>query len=183
MTTHGLLIAGLISLSIVGCASDPNKEAQDARDAQLSSERKQSQSNADDRSDTRVKAAEMQRENTDATATGSSATKDRTSADAKLTEARAIHRAKANERLEKADARMNELKALADKGGGKTSTAARDALKTVDTQRTTVTRELEQLPRVGDENWDQAKKSVDSQLQTLEDLIKKSANEVDKTKK
>ena len=183
MTKGFLLVAGFFSFSLFACAGDPNKQAEDAHDAELKSERKQLQNNADDRSDTRVKAAEVQRENTEATASGSSATKDRASADAKLTEARDVYRAKATERLEKVDARTVELKALVDKAGGKAPTASRDSLKTVDTQRSMVTRELDQLPRVTNDTWQQAKTSLDTQLDSLEGLVKKAAVEVEKIKK
>ncbi len=184
MTTKRLfLAAAALSISAWACASDPNKQAEHAHDAELKSERKQTQSNADERSDTRVKAAEAQRENTEANATGSSAAKDRTSADAKLTEARDVYRAKATERLEKIDARTVELKALVDKAGGKAPTTSRDSLRTVDTQRSMVTRELEQIPRVANDNWQQAKTSLDGQLDSLEGLVKKAATEVEKIKK
>ena len=183
MTSKYLVFVSLVSTTLLACAGDPNKKADDAHDAELKSERKEQQASADERGDTRIKAAEVQRENTEATATGSSANKDRTSADAKLTEARDIYRAKATERLEKVDARTSELKALVDKAGGKATTSSRDALKTVDTQRSIVTRELEQLPRVANDSWQQAKTSLDGQLDNLEGLAKKAANEVDKFKK
>lgn len=181
--TIKVLSAGLFTLGLLACAGDPNKQANDARDGELKSDRKQEQANADGRGEARVNAAEAQRANTDATATGAPATKDRVSADAKLTEARDIYRAKSTERLEKADARAAELKALVDKAGGKAPTAARDALKTVDTQRSLVTKELEQLPRIANDDFKQAKTSLDTQLDNLEGLLKKAGNEVDKIKK
>jgi hypothetical protein len=151
-STRLLFAAGLFSLSAFACASDPNKQASDAHDAELKSERKQEQANADQRGDLRVNAAEAERGNTTATATGTPAAKKETAADAKLAEARAIHRAKATERLEKTDARVNELKALVTKAGPKATTASRDALTTVDAQHGMVTRELDQLPNVPNDN-------------------------------
>lgn len=178
-----LLAAGFLSVFVFACASDPNKQADDAHNAELKSERKQEQQNADNRSESRVNAAEVQRDNTEAKATGTSATKDRINADAKLTEARAIYRAKATERLEKADAKTAELKALVDKAGAKATTASRDSLKTVETHRTTVTGDLAQLPQVPNENWEGAKTSLDGKLDSLEALVKKAASDVDKFKK
>lgn len=184
MTTKRLLLAaGLLSISAFACASDPNKQANDAHDAELTSQRQKVQDNAETRSDTRVKAAEMQRQNTEGSASGSPTEKDRTSADAKLMEARDIYRAKATERFEKLNARAAELKVLVDRAAGKASTASRDALKTVDTQRLMVARELDQLPKVANDDWSQAKTSLDTQLDSLEGLVKKAANEIDKFKK
>jgi hypothetical protein len=185
MTTRLLLGAGLCSLTLTlfACAGDPNKQANDARDAELKAERKQVQTTADDRSEARVEAAGAQRDTTEANATGGSAKKDRVGADAKMTEARAIYRAKSTERLEKADARTAELKALVEKAGGKATTASRDALKTVETQRSLVTRELDNLPKMADDDFKKVQTSLDTQLDNLEGLVKKAANEVDKFKR
>jgi hypothetical protein len=182
-STRLLFAAGFLSVSVFACASDPNKQASDAHDAELKSERKQEQASADQRSDLRVNAAEAQRDNTEASATGTSAAKKVTAADAKLTEARATYRAKATERLEKTDARITELKALVTKAGPKATTSSRDALTTVDTQRVMVARELDQLPNVPNDNWSQATSGLDTQLDSLEGLVKKAGNEVDKFKK
>ena len=181
MTTKPtLLLAGLFSIFAFACAGDPNKQANDARAAKIEAERKQSQDSAEGRSDARVNAAEVKRENTEATAGGSTASKDRASADAKLAEARDVHRAKATARLEKLDARTSELKALIDRAGAKASTAARDALKTVATQRSMVTRSLDDLPKVANDGWKQATTRLDAQLDDLERLEKAAANEIDR---
>ena len=181
-TTKRLLIAALLPLSMFACASDPNKQADDAHAAELKSERKQQVSNADERADQRVAAAGAERSTTTTSAGGSAASQDSAGADAKLTEARAVFRAKATERLEKADARTSELKQLIDRAGAKATTASRDAMNVVGTQRTMVTQELDALPRVANDNWNGAKTSLDSQLTTLESLVKKAADEVGKFK-
>jgi len=179
-----LALSIVISASLLGaCASDPNKQANDAHDAELASQRKATQERADDRSDTRVRAAEVQRDDTAASASGPSATRDRTAADANLTEARAVYRAKATERLEKIDARIAELKALVAKAGAKATTASHDALRTVDSQRPMVTGQLDKLPHVANDDWKSAKESLDAQLDTLEGLTKKAGDQVDKFKK
>jgi len=181
--TRLLLGAGLLAMGLFACAGDPNKQANDAHDSELKSERKQTQSTADERRETRVTAAEAERSATEANASGSAAAQDRVSADAKLTEARDVFRAKATGRLEKVDARTSELRQLVDRAGAKASTASRDALKTVDTQRSLVTRELDQLPKRANDEWDHAKTSLETQLDDLEGLVKKAANEVSKFKK
>jgi hypothetical protein len=183
MTTKRLLGAGLFSIALFACAGDPNKQANDAHDAELKSERKQTQNNAEKRSDNRVDAAEAQRDTTDANASGTSARKNSVQADSKMTEARTVYRAKATERLEKADARTAELTALVEKAGAKATTSSRDALKTVETQRGLVTRELDQLPQQSDDDFKQAQTSLDTQLDNLEGLVKQTGKEVDKFKK
>lgn len=193
MTHRSTLLAGLLSLSLcslVACAGDPAKQADSAHDAELKSERKQTENAADNRSETRVNAAEAQRDNTDAVATGGTApaTKNNAStsatlADAKLTEARDVARAKSTERLEKLDAKTSELRQLVDKAGGKAPTSARDSLKTVDTQRGLVTTALDQFPKVSNDDFKQAKTSLDTQLDILEGLVKKATTEVGKIKR
>jgi hypothetical protein len=183
MTTRLLLGAGLFTMGLLACAGDPNKQANDAHDAELKSERKQVQNTADDRSDARITNAEAQRSATEANAGGTSASQNSVAADAKMTEARDVYRAKATGRLEKLDARTSELRQLVDRAGGKATTASRDALKTVDTQRSLVTRELDLLPKLANDDWDKGKTSLDTQLDNLEGLIKKAANEVGKFKK
>lgn len=181
MTKRTVFLAGLFSVSLcslVACAGDPARQADDAHDKDLKAERKEQQSTADDRADTRVKAAEAQRNDTDAVATGSG-----TAADAKMTEARDIARAKATERLEKLDAKTSELRQRVDKAGAKAPTASRDALKTVDTQRSLVTTALDQFPRVSNDDFKQAKTSLDTQLDILDGLVKKADTEVGKIKK
>jgi hypothetical protein len=183
MTNRSLLLSALLSTALFACASNPNKDAEDAHDAQLKSERKQQENAADNRSDARVTAAEVKQENTAASATGTPAMQKSTAADAKMTEARSVARAKATERLEKADARSKELKALVDKAGPKAPTSARDSLQTVATQRSMVANELGRLPTVTDDQFDNAKNNLSLQLDTLENLVKKAGDEVDKIKK
>jgi hypothetical protein len=180
MTKRLLLGAGLFSLSMfaLACAGDPNKQANDAHDAELKAERKQVQATAEERSDTRVTAAEQQRAVVSNNASGSSASQNATEADAKMNESRNVYRAKATERLEKLDAKTSELRQLVDRAGGKATTASRDALKTVDTQRSLVTRELDGLPKLSNDAFAQGKTSLDTQLDNLEGLIKKAENEV-----
>jgi hypothetical protein len=180
MIKRALLVA-FVSASVFACASDPNQKAEDAHDAQLKSERKQSVNAAEDRSDGRVQAAENQRDN--APRTTAATNEGTTAADAKLTEARAVYRAKATARLEKADAKTVELKSLVQKAGNKASTAARDSLATVDTQRAMVARDLETFPSYANDQFENAKTTIDGKLDALEGLVKKAASEVDSFKK
>lgn len=182
-TTRLLLGSALFTMGLLACAGDPNKQANDAHDSELKSDRKTIENTADDRKEMRVTAAEAKRDTTEANASGSSATQDRVGADAKLTEAREIFRAKSTARLEKLDARTSELRQVVDRAGGKATTASRDALKTVDTQRGLVTRELELLPKQSNDDWDHAKTSLETQLDNLEGLVKKAASETGKFKK
>ncbi len=176
-----LLLLGALP-SVVACGGDPAKEANDAHNAELSSASKDQQAAADRKSDRREESAEAQRDTTTANATGSSATKDRIGADAKMKEVRDVSRAKATERLEKADARANELKAIVKRAGPKATTASRDSLVTVDTQRAMVKQSIDQLAAVTNDDWERAKSNTDSQLDTLDGLVKKAADEVEKFK-
>ncbi len=185
MTTKRLLstTGATIAILLVGCAGDRNRQANDAREAELAEQRERQEARAEQRSETRIQSAEMERERTEATATGSPATQDRVEADAQLVEARASYRAKATERLEKLDAKTAELKALVAKAAGKASTSARDALRTADSQRAIVARQVDDLPRVANENWERAKSNLDQQLDTLERFVERAENEVDDIEK
>ncbi len=180
MITRALLAAAFAT-AVFACASDPAKKADDAHDAQLKTERKQEENSAENRSDARVNAAEVQRDNA---APRTAGTKDSaTAADAKLQAARDVYRAKATERLEKVDARTVELKQLVTKAGAKASTASRDSLATVDTQRSMVATDLAQFPSVANDDFEKAKSSIDQKLDALEGLVKKAAKDVDAFKK
>lgn len=178
-----LLSTVLFSTLLLACAGDPVRKADDAHDAEMAANRRSSQAGADNRGDAREKAAEMDRQNSQVNATGPEATRDRTTADAKLTEARAVYRSKATEKFDKIDARTNELKAIVARAGAKAPTSSRDALATVDTQRGIVAGEIAALPRVANDDWDRAKNQLDNQLDTLDGLVKRAATEVDKQKK
>lgn len=178
-----LLSTVILSTLLLACAGDPVRKADDAHDAEMAANRRSSQAGADQRGDAREKAAEVDRQNSQVNATGPAATKDRTSADAKLTEARAVYRSQATEKLDKIDARTAELKAIVGRAGAKASTASHDALATVDTQHGIVAGEIEALPRIANDDWDRAKNQLDKQLDTLDGVVKRAAKEVDKLKK
>lgn len=181
-----LITCLVVTLAAVGCASDPNKNANDAHEAELKAQREHNQDTAGKRGDQRENVAESRREGIETTAAqsgGGSATKDRVGAEAKLNEAREVYRSKATERLEKLDARTAELKTLIDRAGSKATTKSRDSLRTVETQRTAVTRDIDQLRAVPDDHLAAAKTSVEAQLDTLEGLVKKTAKDVEEFKR
>ncbi len=180
---RSLLLSVVLSTAVFACASDPNKAVNDAHDDQLKSERNQAQSNADHRSDVKVNAAEVRQENTTDNAVGTPAMKNTTEAEAKMTEARTVARAKATERLQKLDARVVELKGLIDRAGPKAPTSTRDSLKTVATQRGLVSNEIDHLTTVSNDQFRNATDNLDKQLDTLEGLVKNAGTEVDKIKK
>ena len=66
--------------------------------------------------------------------------------------------------------------------GAKAPTSARDSITTVDTQRTLVQRDLDAFPSVANDAFEGAKSHLDSDLDTLEQLIDKSDKEVSKMK-
>jgi len=180
---RSVFLSVLLSTSVLACATDPNKAANAAHDEQLGAERNQAQSNAADRSDEKVNAAGAQQENTTGNAVGTPAMKNTTEADARMTEARTVARAKATERMEKVDARVVELKALLDKAGAKAPTSARDVLKPVDTQRGIVASEIARLSNVTDDQFRSATDNLEKQLDTLEELVENAGTEVEKIKK
>lgn len=177
MTKRSVFILG--TLLLAACASDPNKAANDARDAELKAQRKQEQSAADNRSDQKQDRAEYDRKVTSGSAAGPEATQERVTADAKLGEARTVARAKATERLEKADARSNELRAIVNRAGAKATTQSRDALQTADNQRVAAKMSIDQIATVPDDKLKQAEDYAEHQLDTYEAYVKRAGKEVD----
>jgi len=182
MMKRSLLLLGALSLAAFACSSDPNKAANDAHDAELKSQRKDQQAASDNRSDQAQNQAEYDRKTTSASAVGPDATQNRVTADAKLVEAREVARVKAVERLEKADAKANELRMVVNRAGAKATTQSRDSLKTVDSQRIAAKMSIDQLANAAGENLKQAEAYADSQLDTYEAYVKRAGNEVDNFK-
>jgi len=179
---------GLFTLALfaAGCASDPNKNVDDARDAQLRAATAQSEGRAEDKSNNKVAEATREKNATQTHAEQSNAhdaNKDVAVADAKMKLARDEYRAKATERLEKLDAKRSELAVRLDRAGPKASTKSRDALQLTGTQRATVAQGLLALPQVPRENWSGATSKLDTDLDQLETLITAAAKEVDKAPK
>lgn len=174
------ILLGCISIAAIACASDPNKKVNEAQDEQLKTERRSEQAAAEDRKDVAADQAEQQRKSTVAGGTpGTEADQKRLKADAKMTEARQVALAKANERLQKCDAKTNELRAQVNKAGGKATTASRDSLQAVETQRNAAKTSIDQLANTDDASFKQAKDYADNQLDTLEAYVKKAGKEVD----
>ena len=167
---------------IAACSSDPNKKADDAHDAEIKANSKAEQDRAEDRKDANVKAAEKAQDGTAAPTGASSATQNRVEADSKVVEARRVYKAKATERLEKADARSNEMKGLLDRAGGKASLQARESVATVDRQRGAVRRDIDGLDQVPADAWKDATTHCDADLDTLDGYVKQAGKEVDKAK-
>lgn len=178
MMKRSILLLSSVLLA-AACASDPNKAANDAHDAELEAQRKQVQRASDDKSDRAQDQAAYETKLTSASAVGPEATQKRVTADAKLTEAREVARAKATERLEKADAKANELRQIVSRAGGKATTQSRDSLQTVANQRIAAKMSIDQIATVSDENLKQAKDYADSQLDTYEAYVKRAGKEVD----
>jgi hypothetical protein len=174
------LSLGVLALAAAACASDPNKKVNEAQDRQLESERKSEQAAAEHRKDYRTDEAQEQRKETiSAGVPGDHADQKRLKADAKMAEARQVALAEAKARLEKCDAKANELRAQINKSGGKATTSSRDSLTTVDTQRIAAKMAIERLADSDDEGFKRANDDADYQLDTLEAYVKRASKEVD----
>lgn len=171
---------GAIALGVTACASDPNKRANEAHDAETKARREAQVERADERSEVAQEQAAYDRRVTAASAEGQNeATHDRVKADAKVVEAREKAKAKSIERLEKADARANELRTVVARAGGKATTKSRDALAAVDSQRLQAKMSIDQLSSAPPDDLERAKDYADHQLDTLEGYVERAADEVD----
>ncbi|MBX3226223.1 MAG: hypothetical protein KIT84_28375 [Labilithrix sp.] len=180
MMKRSIFLLGALALAVSACASDPNKNAADARDAETEAQRKAQQEAADRRSDQAQDQAEHERRMTTASAAGQpEATRERVEADAKLVEEREVAKAKSLERFEKADARANELRDVVARAGAKATTKARDALKAVDDQRVQAKTSIDRISAAAADDLKRAKDYADYQLDTLEGYVKRAAKEVD----
>ncbi len=144
--------------------------------------RKLQEAAAEDRSDAKLKAAEIQQESTTPPVGATDATKSRVEADSKVIQSRAVYKAKATERLEKANARLSELKMLMKRAGPKASTMSRESIASLDTQKDATRRDIQALDQVPPDDWKRAEGHVDNQLDTLESYVNQATKEVDKFK-
>ncbi len=182
---RSLLLFGALSIASFACASDPNKDANDAHNAEFKSDRQTQQNAADYEKKQAVNNAEARTDATIATTNSSDApkaNKKAAAADARLAEDREVARAKAVQRLEKADAKTSELRNVITRAGGKATTQSRDSLQAVDNQRVAVKMSIDQLAASSDDDLKQAKTNADSQLDTLEGYVKMADKEVGKFK-
>lgn len=180
MINRALCLAATLSIaSVVACSSDPNKNANDAHDAQLAAQRDQQEHAADAYKKQQIADAKNERQTTDATVAHSDrATKNGTEADAKMVEARQVASAKFVDRLQKADAKTEELRALINHAGGKATTQSRDALAAVDQQRTQAKQACDWVANSTDDQFATAKQTANTQLDTLEGYVKQLDKEV-----
>lgn len=96
-----------------------------------------------------------------------------------MTEARRVALAKAEARLEKCDAKTNELRAQINRAGGKATTSSRDSLQSTETQRLAAKMAIDSLASTDDAGFEQAKENADRQLDVLEAYVKRTDKEVD----
>ena len=166
---------GLLALVLLaGCAGDPAKNADDAHDKQLEDQRKMAQSQATTQGDMKIDDANRAKQAD--TAVGVAP------ADAKMIEARRVAQAKAQERVDKADAKTRELKGKVANAGAKATTASRDSLTTVDTQRGIVQHDIDAMQNVGNDSFESAKSHLNADIDALEGLIDKANKEVSNMK-
>jgi outer membrane murein-binding lipoprotein Lpp len=184
MNQHHILLAAsaLFATAIAGCASDPNKNVQEARTEELGAQREAREDAAEaDRKRAEGRAGREQNAG-EARADrryGDSATGDRVVAESKMTEERQKYRAQIDERVKKLDARTAELRAKLDQAGPKASTEARDRVEAIKSQRELVGRETNGLGTVKDDGWASAKKSMDTRVDELEAIVKRAADKVE----
>jgi hypothetical protein len=176
------LFASLFVATLSACAAEPHKQAEDARYAEMEEQRKHQEAAAQAKSDAKLTAAEERHENTTAPAGASDATKTRVEADALVQEERSAFKAKATARMEKAIARLGELKSIVGRAGGKATTASRESVASVDTQRETTRRGIAGLDAVASGDLKAAQSRVETDLDTLDSYVKLAGKEVDKFK-
>lgn len=179
-----LLLAAstLFATAAAGCASDPNKNVQEARTEELTAQREAREDSAEaDRKQAESRAGRQQ-DAGEARADrryGDSATGERVVAETKMTEERQKYRAQVDERVKKLDARTAELRAKLGQAGPKASTEARDRVDAIKSQRELVGRETNGLSAVKDDDWSSAKKSMDTRVDELEAIVKRAADKVE----
>ena len=169
--------------AFTGCASNPNRDVNEARVAEIEAER----GARDDAAGAERKRAEGQAERDrgaqDARTErqyGGSASGDRVMAESKMTEERRKHLAQVTERVHKLDARAAELRAKVGQAGSKLPTEARDGVDAIRSQRELVGRETQKLTTVGDDGWEAAKKSTEVRIDELEAITKRAAEKVER---
>ena len=80
------------------------------------------------------------------------------------------------------DAKTRELKGKVANAGAKATTASRDSLTTVDTQRGIVQHDMDAMQNVGNDSFESAKSHLNADIDALEGLIDKANKEVSNMK-
>ena len=180
MKRHILLGLAAVSIAAVACASDPNKKVSEAQDEQLKSERKAEEAAAEARKDYQTdEAKELRKETINAGVPGDLAAHKRLKADAKMTEQREVALAEVNERIDKLDARTNELRVRINKAPGRATTSSRDSIASVDQQHTAARLAIDRLASSTDADFKRARDDADYELDTLAAYVKSLGKEVD----
>ena len=181
-----IALAILFGTGAFGCASNPNKEAKEARAQEVETRRQNNEAVADEQGDRERSMAKDQRQQTaDATKQQygtQSATYNRVVAESKMTERRNLYQADVRERLQKHDARFGAMQSTVSQRGAAVPTRVRDSLSPVETERAAVGQDLNALPRIPDDGWENAKKNLDKRLDQLESLLSKAKEQVDSVK-
>ncbi len=177
-----LAAAALFATAVAGCASDPNKNVEDAHTKEFAAQREARDDKAESERTQAENRAGREQNVGEANAErryGDSATGDRVVAETKMTEERQKYRAQVDERVKKLDARAAELRAKLGQAGPKATTDARDSVDAIRSQRELVGRETSGLNAVKDDGWASAKKSMDTRIDELEAIVKRAADKVE----
>jgi hypothetical protein len=171
MTRRPILVAFVLSGLVAGCAEQPHEEVKSARDEEIEAAAKQREQTAEQSQEIKEEHAEDVYEERKEQAEGlPSETQQRVEAEAKMAEQHQIDRAKAMERLQKADARIAEARAKA-ANAHSVPLDLRTQINTAANQRDAAANDINKLQDVSPENWEAAMKRVDKQLDDLEMLV------------
>ncbi len=191
-TIPTISVAFLLVAGTMACEKNPNTEVKSA-EAELTSEQrkaqqedamlrqKQADEQAAQAAASRDEQAELRRrqesDRAETSAEGrmatSDATKDVTHAHEKMDADRRDFAAKANERLQKLDAKAKELKTKSAKLTAAKKTEFNGNLTRFNTERDTVNAKINALGNVSNESWESAKKDVENKLDALENTVDK----------
>jgi hypothetical protein len=174
----------LLALPIAACASDPNKKAKEANVAEAETMREQREKGIEQQADQQVRRIEQQadQQKDQAGALPQSA-EQRAKAQADIMAERQTFAARAQERLRKADARIEEARRKLQVAGGRAPLAAHEKLSMAERERSGVATDLGHVTMVSNERWSDETKRIESRLDALESIVDDVSSQADRVSK
>ena len=176
------LFSTLVATALVtgtGCASDPNKQLEDAQKKEVEARREQREDNIDRQKENSLEATEAQKQQSDERAKAlPSGTQERVEAENTMRKDRTEYDVKADARLKKVDARIDEAQKKLRLAGARAPGTLRDKVTRATTQREAVGRQLDALRSAPDAQWKDGKDALDKRLDELEKTVDETGAKV-----
>jgi len=175
MNTSRLGWALLPLTLVIGCASDPNKNLKEARNEEAEAVRAQRVGQAEVQKDMSLEKSEAKNEAVHQQASAyEDGTKNRMAAEGNMKAERDSYTAKAQERLDRVKARLQEAKRKIAIAGNKAPLTVKTEVDAAMSAHATVANNLRDMQTVTDDNWKTASKATNDRIEELENVAEQA---------